>query len=194
MEFTQEIIFNAIKNSSADENKAVRILFESHYSSCKSLMLRTSSRIDNEQCEDIFTESVMLLYNAIKNNRFEIRHENSIKAFLRRTCLNKALSEHRRSVRFESLENVANKDFCFNRIIDEERREALMKEVFDIFSSFKNGPEILKMRVFEKMSYDEIAEELNFSNPNSVKNSLYRMMKAARKHFENVSLEENIFA
>jgi RNA polymerase sigma factor (sigma-70 family) len=190
MRFDQVRCYTSIKNSSHDQEKMLEMLFTVYYPVCRKIILKTSN-LDEADSEDIFSESVYILFLAIKKNEFAIIHEASMKAFLSKTCQNKAYSLFRKKSKLIHPENIElAADAEPENVISEAKQNQLIQEFFSILS--KKNRQLVYLRIFEKKSYAEIGLDLNMTEM-SAKNGFYRCIKTAKNHFKNIKINTDVF-
>ena len=161
------------------DEKVVRLLFDEYYEYlCKSIYRVVP---DASVAEDIVQEVFMELWKKREN----IRITTSVKAYLRRSALNRALNYLRKNkVRFEEEDQIP--DMGMQDVSGQTNLEVM--ELKDrIHGIIDELPErcriIFGMSRFEEMSYKEIAEALEIS-VKTVENQMSKALKILRVRLE----------
>ncbi len=160
-----------------DEN-ALRQIFDRHYP----LLLGDIYRIvpDNDTCQDIAQEVFVELWR----KRSELDIHTSLRAYLRRAAVNKALNFIKTNRRFvydepETLANTA--DFSARDISRKEEQETLETA---LHAAIETLPEkcrvVFSLSRFEQKSHREIADQLGIS-VKTIENQITKAMKILRE-------------
>lgn len=146
-----------------------------------------------EDAKDIFHEALIIFYEKIVNNEFELK--SKLSTFLYSVCRNLWLYQLR-----------DNKPLFFNTLIDsndeienipdnveEENSEAKENKLNIIRQKINELKEpcysILMMFYFKKMSFKLIAEKLNYKSEKVVKNQKYRCIQKIKSELPEDFLE-----
>lgn len=165
-----------IKN---DFDKAYRMLYQQYYGMIKHLIF--SNNGVEADVDDIFQETIISLYENVMNHDFVLK--GSLKNYIYSIARYKWIAELKRNTRTINF-NDCEKAIDENNFIDvaEEdktyKNEELVKMVFSKLS--ETCKEILKSFYFFKLSMQEIAENMGYTNAENAKNQKYKCMNKVK--------------
>lgn len=172
--YTDSEILDMLKDNG---ELAIKSLFENYYN----YMCHAVYRIipDSVLVEDIVQE----VFHEIWRKRQTISIQTSLKAYLRRASINKALNHIRdQKIKFDDEEKISEADFYTdtggqqNMELDE-----LKTSISDAIESLPEKCRIIfSMSRFEEMTYQEIADSLQIS-VKTVENQISKALKIMRK-------------
>lgn len=91
----QQIIQLIISLKEDDGNLAVQCIYRVYGKSIKWSVRQKIGPTKEELIEDILTDTILAFFNAIRQRRFELKDENSVKAYLNKTAINLLNQEFR---------------------------------------------------------------------------------------------------
>ena len=159
-----------------DGEKAIEWLFQEHYA----YLCRAVYKIlpDSNLAEDLVQEVFFELWR--RKDRIHIT--SSIKAYLRRTAVNKTLNYIRdQKVKFddeEKLPVLSSGEASANQQLEAEELQQLIDQTID--SLPERCRVVFVLSRFEDMSYKEIAEKLGIS-VKTVENQISKALKVLRR-------------
>lgn len=171
-------LLKAIKSG---EENGVRFIYEQYFTYAVSWVYWNNGA--EEDAREIFQEAVIILIHNIREGKF--RADSAVKTYLFGICKRLWLKELKRKGRLFSLEND-------ERIVEADVFE-LHEHTMDKFSKMENVlsklggkcEAIIRKYYLLKESMASIAESLNYSNANNVKNQKYKCLKRLKKlYFE----------
>ncbi len=160
------------------DSGALRRIFDQHYS----LLLGDVYRIipDEDTCKDLVQEVFVELWR----KHTEIDIHTSLRAYLRRSAINRALNYIKTSkrIRFEEPDQIANTaDTSPRDIAQQEVQESLEKA---LHAAIETLPEkcrlVFSLSRFEQLSHREIAGRLDIS-VKTIENQITKAMKILRE-------------
>ena len=169
-----------VKGLNNSDERVIRLLFDEYYEYlCKSIYRVVP---DASVAEDIVQEVFMELWK----KRESIQITTSVKAYLRRSALNRALNYLRKNkVRFEEEDQIPDMG---SQDAGGQTNLEVMELKDRIHAIIDELPErcrmIFGMSRFEEMSYKEIAEALDIS-VKTVENQMGKALKFLRKELKN---------
>lgn len=165
---------------SKDGEKAIKALFDQYYN----YMCHAVYRImpDRVMVEDIVQE----VFYELWRKREKLNITTSLKAYLRRACINKTLNHIRdQKIKFDDEDKIYELDLSTS-VDGQEQMEAtelqtLINKTIDALPA--KCRIIFSMSRFEDMKYKEIAHELNIS-VKTVENQISKALKLLRLSIE----------
>ncbi|MEA3443134.1 MAG: sigma-70 family RNA polymerase sigma factor [Bacteroidota bacterium] len=153
-------------------NKALRILYEHHYPLALSIIKRRGGT-ENETA-DIYQESIIAFYEAVRNNKF--RGDSKISTWLHSTISNQWSVEVRKSRKHKtsSIENYTNKFQSENDNTSQDNSE-LMSLVWKTLNLIdEKCKQVLIDYYYHRLSMKEIMRKMGFKSEQVAKNKRYR--------------------
>lgn len=156
---------------------ALRKIFDKHYP----LLLSDLYRLvrDEDTCKDLAQEVFVDLWR----KREELEIHTSLRAYLRRAAVNRAINfikANKRTVLDES-ENLPDvEDTSMGDLGVQQRQEKMEKALYEAIDALPERCRIVfSLSRFEKMSHKEISEELDIS-VKTIENQITKAMKLLR--------------
>lgn len=171
---------NLVEAIKANNTATLKKLYTENYSKVETHILKNSGSKD--QAKDIFQESMVALWRAIKEDRFTAKSPSAVQGYLYTIAKNKwtdylRSSVHKKTVSSEVVmtNQVANED---EEHIEYELKLRQAKQAFKQLGS--SCKELLSKFYFGKMSLNEIATLFDLDVA-SARNKKYRCMQKLRK-------------
>ena len=162
----------------AGDESALRRIFDRHYA----LLTGDIYRIvpDEDTCQDLAQEVFVELWK----KRAELDIHTSLRAYLRRAAVNRALNYLKTSRRFsfDEPENIANTaDTSEHDIHRKNEQDSLEKALHEAISTLPEKCRLVfSLSRFEHLSHREIAEQLGIS-VKTIENQITKAMKLLRQ-------------
>jgi len=170
-----EIITNIKDGTVRDCEIAFRQLYKSQYKMIETFVLRNSGTLDDVQ--DVFQETVISLYNNIKEDKYS--PQSMLSTYLFAICKNIWFNSLRKNGRVSLIEN---KEFDNNP--SDEDIESIMEytelqqQIGELLHSVgQECATVLKLFYFERIKMLKIALKMNYSTEQEAKNKKYKCMK-----------------
>lgn len=183
----QRIIEQIQKNN---YDKALDTLYKTAYPSIRNYILRNSG--DIEQVKDIFQESIIVLIESVRNNKYDA--ERDINAFLYAIAKNKWINtirknrSHAKYVDYSKFSHSPSEDSAHEILMNKEIRFAMNQVLLKLNEQCQK---ILEMHIYKGISMDEIALELGYNNRDVVKTMHYKCKKKLKEFIiESKTLKE----
>ncbi|MBX2841146.1 MAG: sigma-70 family RNA polymerase sigma factor [Flammeovirgaceae bacterium] len=153
------------------------------------LILRKFNKLTREDAEDIFSESMVALYENITNGRLNDKNLSStLKTYLFQIGINKTLAFVKKDSRFNDIKIEITKN---SEIFYDEDDESLEIETENKYRMVEacltdlGNPckRLLELHYYHRKRMIEIAELLNYKNADVAKNQKSKCMKRLRKLF-----------
>jgi len=150
--------------------------FKNIYNDHRGYSLRFMSKIhsDYEDIQDVYQDSVLVLYEKLKSPDFQLTH--SIQTYLNSICRNQLITKHRKNSRMYKvdLEDYdSNITDWFNDLEYSQEKEERLTTFESALETFKEASkqcyELLRMQYYEHFNMNKIATLLGFSNASSAK-------------------------
>jgi RNA polymerase sigma factor (sigma-70 family) len=146
----------------------------------------------NEEAEDIYQESIIVFWQNVSSGKFELTAK--ISTYLVAVAKNKWMVELRKrkfNITEDPPENTQNDDpLILDEMIENEDSEKIRTALDQIQPVCKK---LLILFYFEERSMEEIAQILQFANPNVAKSKKYQCKDALKKMLlKNVEKERRI--
>ena len=172
----EDFIKGIIKN----EDMALSILYKLHFPMVLNFILRNNGNEDD--AKDIYQEGIITLYNNIKNGIF--KQESKIKTYLYSICRRIWLTELKRKSDF-----TGDIDDVSSFILIEKEKEDHIKENDRKFIIMENSLKqlgepcrtILKDFYIERLSMQDIAEKMSYTNMENAKTQKYKCLQRLKK-------------
>jgi RNA polymerase sigma factor (sigma-70 family) len=158
---------------------AFKRLYQQHYPMVRYLVLQNSG--SNTEADDVFQDGLMVLIGKLRQGEFQLT--SSLKTFLYSVCRHiwlKRLRDKGRTklIDFENPIDVADEAL-------EESNEPLLAQLRDALETLGDAcRKVLERFYFLKMSMEEIAIELGYTNADTVKTQKYKCILRLRKLME----------
>ncbi len=162
----------------AGDESALRRIFDRHYA----LLMGDIYRIvpDEDTCQDLAQEVFVELWK----KRAELDIHTSLRAYLRRAAVNRALNYLKTSRRFsfDEPENIANTaDTSEHDIRHKNEQDSLEKALHEAIDTLPEKCRLVfSLSRFEHLSHREIAEQLGIS-VKTIENQITKAMKLLRQ-------------
>lgn len=162
----------------AGDESALRRIFDRHYA----LLMGDIYRIvpDEDTCQDLAQEVFVELWK----KRAELDIHTSLRAYLRRAAVNRALNYLKTSRRysFDEPENIANTaDTSEYDIRHKNEQDSLEKALHEAIDTLPEKCRLVfSLSRFEHLSHREIAEQLGIS-VKTIENQITKAMKLLRQ-------------
>ena len=146
----------------------------------------------NEEAEDIYQESIIVFWQNVSSDKFELTAK--ISTYLVAVAKNKWMVELRKrkfNITEDPPENTQNDDpLILDEMIENEDSEKIRTALDQIQPVCKK---LLILFYFEERSMEEIAQILQFANPNVAKSKKYQCKDALKKMLlKNIEKERRI--
>ena len=146
----------------------------------------------NEEAEDIYQESIIVFWQNVSSGKFELTAK--ISTYLVAVAKNKWMVELRKrkfNITEDPPENTQNDDpLILDEMIENEDSEKIRTALDQIQPVCKK---LLILFYFEERSMEEIAQILQFANPNVAKSKKYQCKDALKKMLlKNIEKERRI--
>ncbi|MEA3494977.1 MAG: sigma-70 family RNA polymerase sigma factor [Bacteroidota bacterium] len=170
-------------------NNSMRYLYKKHYPMALSIVKQYNA--DNSEVVELLQESLIRLYENIKNKTF--RGDSHISTYLfsimRNLWVNK-YNKTRNIIQTENFESIkSNDDFLYSK--SDELNRIILKLLDQIG---KNCKEILVFYYFENCSMHEIKDKVGYITEQSVKSQKYRCLQQLIRYFdENPDIKKTLF-
>ena len=132
-----------------------------------------------EEAEDLYQEGIITLYEQVQNGKFSMA--SSIKTYLYAICRNKWLDKLKTKVPVTDLEEhvfqVPTEEEVAGPAVDEAAIKLAIENLGEPCRTIMVG------YYFEKLSLDELAENLHYSNANVAKQQKFRCVERLKKKF-----------
>lgn len=175
MESTELQLLSALR---LGQEEALKQLFDQHYP----LLLADIYRLipDENTCQDLAQE----LFVDLWNKRESLDIHSSLRAYLRRAAVNKALNfiKASRRIQFESDDEISQ--IADTSTADQQKREKQDSLEAALHQAIDQLPEkcrlVFNLSRFEELSHREIAEQLDIS-VKTIENQITKAMKLLRE-------------
>ena len=172
-----------IKQLRKGDPKAISLLYE-YFPIVKNYILKNSGLVSD--AEDVFQESLIILYKKILNNSFQLN--SKIETYVFGISKNLWFEELRK--RNKTNTNVLDINFEIDETIKNHFKEE--KQYQKIDSILKNIGEkckqILQLFYYKNKTMQEIAYKLNYKNVNTVKTQKYKCLERAKKMAQEINV------
>ncbi len=168
-----------------NEDSAFRIIYKQHYSVILHFII--SNNGNEQEAKDIFQDAIIVLYKKSKDKSFKL--ECKIRTYLYSVCRRLWLSElknkHKNSIEITDCENfLIFNDKKENDFLLREQQINIMKDSLEILG--QPCSTILKDFYIKKLSMQQIADKMGYTNSENAKNQKYKCLQRLRKiYFKN---------
>ena len=158
---------------SGAHSAALQYLYDVSLKKVRGYILKNSG--SKEDANDIFQDSVIILFNQIRLNKFN--ESNSIDGFIFSISKNLWIDKVRRDKKFTNYDSpdqfnvISDSTNLLEDLISKEKTQA-MKEVFNLLD--EKCQKILTYVIFEKRSMKEVSTLMNYSSDDVAKTNHYR--------------------
>jgi len=181
-------IIEQIKKNNYD--KALDTLYKTAYPNIRNYIIRNNG--DIEYVKDIFQESIIVLIETIRNNKYE--EDKDVNGFLYTVAKNKWVNfirkqnSHSKYLDYSKTNVYKNDETVHEILLDKEIRHA-MRDVLQKLS--EQCQKILELHIFQGISMDEIAIELGYNSRDVVKTTHYKCKQKLKEFIiESKTLKE----
>jgi len=163
------------------DDGAMKMVYHNHFGMIKYMVTKNSGSM--EDAEDIFQESLFILYNLVKSKEFEltVKIKTIIYSIARNLWLNelrkrgKAYDRMKAYERYIKVDMSSHGNFVY-------AREAAYKQVEKAFRILgEKCQKILTMYYFHHRSMDDIAVAMEYTNADNAKNQKYRCIQNLKR-------------
>lgn len=180
---TDQELFQLLKE---DREAAIVVLFERHYTYVCQSAYRIIS--DDALAEDLAQDVFMGLWR----RRKDLKITTSVKAYLKRAVINKALNHIRdQRMKFADAEKMPELPTSASGVVQNLEKEELEKMIHKAIDLLPERCRIIFcLSRFDELSYQEIANELEISTK-TVENQISKALKFLRMHLAAYNKNEN---
>jgi RNA polymerase sigma factor (sigma-70 family) len=191
LNYTDTELINLIKK----DQDFLKYVYKKTKSLCIRFMQKQCNGVDIIEIEDIYHDSLIVLYNKAKSSDFQLTC--NLQTYLNSICRNQLLNQFKQSGKIISFPDNENKDddndddylydlkitdwlpynkYNFNEENDynDDRIKAIMLGLERMKSIKGNCYEILKNLYWNKLSYDEIATLFNYKDNQNARNTSFK--------------------
>ncbi|PSR53064.1 RNA polymerase subunit sigma-70 [Adhaeribacter arboris] len=151
-------------------------------------MIANFVRLNNgspEEAEDLYQEGVIILYEQVKKGNFSMN--SSLKTYLYAICRNKWLSKLKKQVPITDVEEQLQQIPMEEPAMDTPYvEEAALKQAIE--SLGEPCRSVIVGFYYHKLSLEQLAADLNYSNANVAKQQKFRCVERLKKKFLHLSL------
>lgn len=179
----ERIIQLIITINDEDGNLAVHCIYKMYGQKIKWTLRQKVDPSKNELIEDILTDTILAFFNAIRQRRFELRDDKSIKAYLNRTSRNLLNMEFRSAYKNQPKQKTEMDDiekYVLNQMDNEDRINFLKKLSND--TTLQEEVELRRQMIHHKWRVEELHENI----PEETKSELERV-EEMKKLIEELS-------
>ena len=179
VQITDSELIECLKESS----EHLTTLYKRHKDYCKNLMKKYHR--DDELNMDIFHDAIILLYEKIKDPAFNLTC--SIQTYLNSICLNQIKVRFTKNFKMVNYSEDGDEriDDWFIDNYKEKEDVNKIKSIDIVLQKFKEngGPcyDLIRLFYYEKMSFEKIAAELNYTNADNAKHQKSRCQKKLKE-------------
>lgn len=162
--YTDLQLINLVKKGESDN--ALLYLYKTIQPKVTRWILQNNGSI--EEAQDIFQDSVIVFYKYIVENKF--KESESIEGFIYSVAKNKWINRAKQQQKITSLSgdySSTHEEFQ-EKEANTKNIEALLEQLGEVCK------ELLTYSIFYKMTMDDIALRMNYSNANAVKTKNYK--------------------
>ncbi len=158
------------------QREAFERLYRLHYPMVRYLVIQNSG--SSEEADDVFQDGLLVLIDKLRRADFQLTA--SLKTYLYSVCRNLWLKRLKvkgktKLIDFENPVEVAEE-------ASEESNEPILKSLRECLETIGDScRKILERYYYFKMSMEEIASELGYTNAENVKNQKYKCILRMRK-------------
>jgi len=163
--------------------KPVKLLY-AYFPVVKKFVIKNSG--SKQDAEDIFQDALIILFNKIKNDAFQLN--SSLNTYIFGICKNLWLEQLRKNKK-EMLSDtfVINDAQIIEEIQSDLEENQKNKKAFDALSQLgEKCRELLNLFYYKKLSMSEIASRLGFAGEKVAKNQKYRCIEKAKEIYLSI--------
>lgn len=162
--------------------KYLDIIYTKHKTYCLNFMKKYHS--DPEAIKDIYQDAIIVLNEKVRSTSFVL--SSSIQTYLNSICYNQVVTRFKKDSKNTQIseEINPNSNDWFDEVEDGENEKeytSLEKALNKLKEAGGNCYEILQRFFYQKQSNIEIAEAMNYSNADNVKNQKSRCQKRLKE-------------
>lgn len=155
-----------------DNDRVLAYLYDKPLKKIRQHIIKNNGSV--EEANDIFQDTVMVLYYQVKQDKYNSNHD--LDGFLFTIAKNLWINKVKRDKRVQYTDTIvddAHSDFNdhLKELIVKER-SAAMRRVFDKLD--EKCRKILQFTIYDKLSMKEISVKMGYSNENVAKSNHYR--------------------
>lgn len=181
---TDEQIIQELK--AGKYTSAIKALYK-HYPTVRGLVVKNNG--SKQDAEDIYQESLIVLFRKVKENDFVLT--SALSTFLIGICRLQWMNELRKRNKqaTESLGEVtAEEAERFNTYLEEESKfKQAEKALLELGEKCRD---ILRLFYFDKLDFKAIAAKVGLSNERVAKNQKYRCLEKARENYLSLNAKK----
>ncbi len=171
--FTDKKIIEDIRSDNVKQrDNALKYLYERHYQMALNIVRRKGGT--EYEAEDVYQESIIALYEAIRGNKF--RGESKISTWLHSTIFNQWSLATRKSKK-QKTNNIEDYSKEISTEDDSYKHDEteLLKVIWEILENIGTTcKQVLLDYYYHKMTMKDIKEKMGFKNEQVAKNKKYR--------------------
>ncbi len=170
----EEDINLIIKRFQKGEKELFSIIIEKYEKYIYNVLMKFLHSSDD--AEDLTQDILIKLYNALDNFKFK----SNIKTYIYKMVINQVSDYRKKKREYQLVEEIPDKiyeDKIEEKLFEEEMIKNLEKAILKLPENYK---ELIYLRDFKQLSYNEIAKKLNIT-PNAAKIRHYYALKKLRK-------------
>ncbi len=157
----ERIIKLIITLENEDGNLAVRCIYKIYGAGIRRFLNQKIQTNKTELIEDILTDTILAFFNAIRQKRFELRDQSSIRSYLNRTAKNLLNQEFRAAykgsqIKVETLDKIEK--FVLNKMTEEERKDFLSQLAED--TDLQEEVELKRQMIYRRRRVEELDENI----------------------------------
>ena len=173
---TDQLLISGIKNG---DNKALELLYKSHFKPINFLVLNNNGTED--EAKDIYQEAVILFYEKMKDNSFELTC--SIATYLYAICKRLWLRKLSAKSKYvaDLYENEKYEEVEVNTQTENEIQFQQMNTA--LLSLGEPCKTIIEDYYIHNLSMNAIADKFGYTNADNAKNQKYKCLQRLKKLF-----------
>jgi RNA polymerase sigma factor (sigma-70 family) len=159
-------------------------IYEDEFPKIVRMVIQNSGNIEN--AKDIFQDGLVVLIENIFHKKVDLTasFESYLYGICRLLWLNQ-LKQKRKVVKFKDDYSYDNSEFCFMEI---ETNEDNYEKISGIIESMGNPcQKLLKYYYYQKMNWEDIAEQLGYATAGSARNQKYKCLERIRKQLAEIN-------
>lgn len=189
----KKLIQDIKANSRATQNSALKQLYQQYYSSIEAYVL--SNQGNAQEAADIFQDSLVILYQHIREGQF--KEKSSIKTYLFAIARNLWIKVLRERGQFEKhktdLQNdqlqVQEEDYVVLELNEFYETNKILEELMNDLK--EECRTLLIAFYYQKKSILELKKEFDLGSKQAVKNKKYRCLKYLFDLFKNRGIDKS---
>jgi RNA polymerase sigma factor (sigma-70 family) len=170
-----QALMEALKTGNS---QTLRYIYESHWPMALKFVLNNSGL--EEDAKELYQEAVILLYEKSLDPTFTLTC--SIKTYIYSICRNKWLNELRKKKKVIDIEYY-QEDLAHDTS-ENEQFDVKQKKVVDTILGMGDPCQSLLIGYYyDKLSFEHLAQKMNYQSPNVAKQQKYRCLERLKKMF-----------